>query len=173
MTSPKPTITLIAAVARDNSIGVNGDMPFRISADLKHFRAATMGKPVVMGRKTFQSLPHALPGRRNIIVSRSGFSAAGAETVSSPQEAVRLAAEGGADEIMIIGGGELYRLMMPLADKLIITEIDAVFPDADTRFPEIDNDKWEASQTGEWLTDQPSGLRYRFVTFTPRTLPGR
>ncbi|MDE6279605.1 MAG: dihydrofolate reductase, partial [Paramuribaculum sp.] len=164
---------MIAAVARDNSIGVKGDMPFRISADLKHFRASTIGKPVVMGRKTFQSLPHALPGRRNIIVSRSGFSAPGAETVSSPQKAVRLAAEGGAEEIMIIGGGELYRRMMPLAYKLIITEIDAVFPDADTRFPEIDADKWKATQTGEWLTDQPSGLRYRFVTFTLRALPGR
>ncbi len=171
MSHSQPTITMIAAVARDNSIGVNGDMPFRISADLRHFKAATMGKPVVMGRKTFQSLPHALPGRRNIIVARSGFSAPGAETVSDPQEAVSLAEQGGADEIMIIGGGELYRLMMPLATKLIITQIDAEFPEADTRFPDIDPAKWQASQTGEWFTDEPSGLRYRFVTFIPRTLP--
>lgn len=159
------TVTIIVAVANDRAIGRGGDMIAHISADLKRFRQLTMGHALVMGRKTFESLPGgALPGRRNIVITRnSGYTAPDIETVSSLAEALK-AAEARGEDVMIIGGGEIYRQAMPLAQRLEITEIDTSAPDADTFFPEM-GDGWVADSVGEWLTDPRSGLRFRFTSY--------
>lgn len=156
------TASIIVAIGADGSIGAGGDLAFHIGADMKHFKATTMGKPVIMGRKTFESLPGgALPGRRNIVVTRnSSFTAPDVETTASLEAALHLVKD--VDEAMIIGGAQVYAQALPLADKLYITQIDAQRSDADTFFPTIDEKEW-TSQAEEWQTDTKSGLRYRFI----------
>jgi len=139
-------ISIIVAAAENGVIGAGGAMPWRMSSDLKRFRALTMGKPVVMGRKTFQSLPKALDGRDNIVISRDGsFRAEGAETVSSLVEALTLAiahaTRRGCDEVLVIGGGEIYAAALPRADRVYLTRIHAA-PPGDTTFPTLDGAKW-------------------------------
>jgi dihydrofolate reductase len=136
----KPKLTLIAAVARNGAIGKNNELLVRLSADLAHLRRRTMGRPVLMGRKTWESLPpkfRPLPGRRNLVLSRSAAHRAalateGAEAVATLDDAV--AACTGAEELMVLGGAEIYALAMPLADELVLTEIDHDF-DGDAHFP--------------------------------------
>lgn len=140
-------IALIVAVAENGVIGRDNDMPWRLSSDLKRFKALTMGKPIVMGRKTFQSIGKALAGRTNIVVTRDPlFSAADAETATSIEAALVLAkdvaSDSGADEIMIIGGATIYEQVMEFADLLYVTHVHAS-PDGDTRFPDISEDAWE------------------------------
>lgn len=138
----KPIISMIAAVAKNGVIGADNDMPWHLSTDLKRFKAVTMGKPIIMGRRTFESVGKALPGRLNLVVSRSKeLTLEGAEVVSSLDQALERAAETGANEIMITGGGQIYKMMMEKADKLYITEVDAS-PEGDTYFPEIDPGDW-------------------------------
>ena len=160
-------VTIIAAVARDGAIGLRGDMPFHISADLRRFKQLTMGHPLVMGRKTFDSLPNgALSGRRNIVVTRNpSFAAPGTERAASLGEALAMCADGA--DPMIIGGGEIYRQAMPLADGLELTEIDAAVPDAEVFFPTV-GQEWEAVSVSEPATDPRSGAEYRFVTYRRR-----
>lgn len=133
-------LVVIAAVARDGAIGRGGDMPWHLPADLKHFRAVTQGHPVVMGRKTWESLPprfRPLPGRRNVVVTRNAqWADAGAEAVPSLEAAFELLS--GASKVFVIGGGELYAQALPLAHTLELTEIDATVPDADTHLPSWD-----------------------------------
>ncbi len=141
-----PELFLIAAVARNGVIGADNDMPWRLPTDLKHFKAKTLGKPMIMGRKTFQSLPGLLPGRPHIVITRdSRFHAEGAETAVSLDAAIEraatLAMEAGVEEIAVIGGGQVYGLAMARAERLEITEVQAE-PDGDTRFPEIDPLVW-------------------------------
>lgn len=138
-------ITLIAAVARNGVIGSENGLPWRIKADMRHFVASTLGKPLVMGRKTFQSTG-ALPKRLNIVItSDPTFSDEGIVTAGSLNEALKIAVshcrETGADEIMIGGGGEIYRQALPEADRLLITHIDADIA-GDTTFPSIDTSVW-------------------------------
>ena len=110
-------VTLVAAVARNGAIGFRGEMPWHLPDELRHFKRVTLGKPVLMGRKTRQAIGMALPGRQNIVISRNpDFIAAGCETASSLEHAIELAKE---PELMIIGGGELYRQSMPLANRMI------------------------------------------------------
>lgn len=156
-------VTIIAAVARDGAIGLRGDMPFHISADLRRFKQLTMGHPLVMGRKTFESLPGgALPGRRNIVVTRNeSFAAPGAERAGSLDEALAMCADA---EVMIIGGGEIYRQAMPMADCLELTEIDAEVPDAEVFFPPV-GDEWTTVAESAPAVDPRSGAEYRFVTY--------
>lgn len=159
--------TIIAAVAHDGAIGRNGDLAFHISADLKRFKALTTGHTVVMGRRTFESLPKgALPNRRNIVVTRNAaYNAPGIETAASLDEAMKMAA---GDEIFIIGGGEIYRQAIGLADRLELTEIDADCQGADTFFPTVDQAQWQpVSATGP-DTDPRTGTPYRFATYTRR-----
>ncbi len=155
-------ITLIAAITRDNGLGKNGDMLYHISEDLKRFKAITMGHPLIMGRKTFESFPKGpLPGRRNCVVTRNAdYRREGIEPYLSLEEALDAAADP-----MIIGGGELYRQTMPMADCLEITEIDAYAPEADTHFPAIDPSVWHPAEISPWRTDPRSGVRFRFVTY--------
>jgi dihydrofolate reductase len=134
-------ISLVVAVARNGIIGREGGLPWHISSDLKRFKEITMGKPVVMGRKTWQSLPRKpLPGRLNIVLTRQpGFVAEGATVVATPEEA--LAAAAGAEEIAVIGGGEIYGLFFARADRIYLTEVDLTV-EGDTRFPGIDPAEW-------------------------------
>ncbi|NRB70996.1 MAG: dihydrofolate reductase [Xanthomonadales bacterium] len=133
------TITLVAAMARNGAIGLEGRMPWHLPAELKHFKKTTLGKPVVMGRKTWESIGRALPGRQNLVVSRNKqLQLEGAQLVSSLVEAIE-AAEG--TEVMIIGGGELYRQALPLASRLVLTTVE-LEPEADTWFPAWDTSDW-------------------------------
>jgi len=134
------SVSLIAAVARNGAIGAQGGLPWRLSSDLKRFKALTMGKPLVMGRKTFDSVGRPLPGRDVIVVTReAGWSRPDVRTAHSLEEALALA--GGAEEIMIGGGGEIYRLTMSISNRLYLTEVELA-PPADVRFPEIDPAVW-------------------------------
>ncbi|MAP94686.1 MAG: diacylglycerol kinase [Ponticaulis sp.] len=145
-----PKLSLIVARARNGVIGMDGDMPWRLSSDLKRFKALTKGKPVIMGRKTWDSLPKKpLPGRPNIVVSRnSDLTIDGGWLVSGVTQAMALgramAAEKGLDEVFVIGGAGLYRDALPLADRLHITEVEAT-PDGDTYFPDFDTKNWRVS----------------------------
>lgn len=161
-------LSIIVAVAADGAIGRRGDLLFHISDDLRRFKAITLGHPVIMGRKTFESFPNGpLPGRRNIVVTRNaGYRHDGAETAGSLDEALRMTA--GDDEVFIIGGGEIYREALPMADRLLVTEIDARIADADTFFPPVPAEEWKVSDRSGPMTDPRSGVSYRFVTYDRR-----
>jgi dihydrofolate reductase len=143
-------LSLIAAVAENHVIGAGGAMPWRLSSDMKRFKSLTMGKPVIMGRKTFETLGKPLAGRLNIVISRRpDFSPEGAVVVPS-LDAALVAAEAralaaGDDEIMVIGGGEIYRAAIGLADRLYITHVEAT-PGGDAVFPPIDPAVWRAGR---------------------------
>ena len=158
----RPEVNIIVAVAPDLAIGRGGDLLFHVSADLRRFKELTMGHPIIMGRKTFESLPKgALPGRRNIVVSRnSEYSAPGAEVVGSIEDAVSLCHE--ADKVFIIGGAQIYRRALDLADRLLLTRFDRSLPDADCFFPEISPDGWQSDYCSPWVSDEKSGVAYRF-----------
>ena len=162
-----PEIVVIAAVARNGSIGDGNELVFRDRADQRHFRAVTMGQAVVMGRRTWESLPprfRPLPGRRNVVLSRQpGYAAAGAEVATSLDEALQRLQ--GAPRVFVIGGAQLYAQALPRADTLLLTEVDADLP-GDTRFP-----AWDRRQFEE-LERQPQqgegGLRFDFVRYRRR-----
>lgn len=138
----RPPIVMVAAIAGNRVIGSDGDMPWRLPADLRRFKAVTLGKPMIMGRKTFDSIGRPLPGRRTIVVTRNpDWSADGVETAPSLPAALALAAGGNPDEIVIAGGGEIYAQALPLADRLRLTWVDAA-PDGDALFPEVDSAVW-------------------------------
>ncbi|MES0870549.1 dihydrofolate reductase [Pseudovibrio sp. SCP19] len=147
-------ISMISAVAENGVIGANNDMPWSVSTDLKFFRKTTTGKPVIMGRRTFESicttLGKPLPNRKNIVITRDpSYAYDGVEVVSSLGDALTLANDiaenDDVDEIMIVGGGQIYKEAMPKASTLYITRIHAQ-PDGDTKFPEIHEDEWELAE---------------------------
>lgn len=130
-------ISMIAAVGKNLELGKNNDLIWHFKEDMKFFKETTMGHPVIMGRKTFESLPKALPGRKNIVISTNPeYKADGAEVVASVEEAIKLA-EAENTDAFVIGGGRIYTEFLPYADNLYLTEIDAECPDADTYFPEF------------------------------------
>lgn len=140
------TISLIVAVAENGVIGAKGGLPWRLSSDLKTFRRLTMGKPIIMGRKTFQTLKRPLDGRDNIVVTRDPtFEVAGVSVVDSVADALilarMLARTRGEDEVMIIGGAEIYRHALARADRIYWTEVHA-HPEGDTHFPALDTGEW-------------------------------
>lgn len=136
---PNKTLTLVAAMARNGGIGWQGGMPWHLPAELRHFKKTTLGKPVLMGRKTYESIGRPLPGRQNIVVSRNQhYLAPGCDVAGSLHEAMELA-QGG--ELMVIGGGELYRQALPLASRLVLTTIDTETR-CDTWFPAWDPGEW-------------------------------
>ncbi len=140
-------ISLIVAVSANDIIGVDGALPWHLPDDFHWFKAQTLGKPVAMGRKTFESLGRALPGRRNIVITRQdGYRADGADVADSPAAAV--IAAGDAGELMVIGGGEIYKAFLPQASRIYLTRVEAVV-EGDTRFPPRDPDAW-ALQSSEW-----------------------
>ncbi|MCR5859442.1 dihydrofolate reductase [Mesorhizobium sp. J428] len=158
-------VVIHAAVAENGVIGADGGLPWRLSSDLKRFKAGTMGRPVIMGRKTFEGIGKPLPGRLNIVVTRDrSWAHEGVETAGSLDEAIRLATVRarcmtGVDEIAVIGGGEIYAQAMPLADRLHITHVLAE-PAGDTRFPAIDAALW----TAKACEDVPAGERDSHAT---------
>lgn len=134
-------ISIIVAASTNDVIGVQGELPWKISDDLKRFKQLTMGKPIVMGRLTFESIGRALPGRQNIVITRQpDFVADGCDVVDSP--AAALAVAGDADEIMIIGGSQIYDLFLPKAGRLHITRVDAEV-EGDAFFPRISDENWD------------------------------
>ena len=162
-----PVLALIAACGRGLVIGVDNRLPWHLPEDMKFFRETTRGKPVIMGRKTWESLPDAfrpLPGRLNIVVSRNAaYQAAGGSVVGSLPEA--LSAAGDTEMACMIGGAELYRQALPLADRLILTEIDQDYP-GDAFFPAFTSDEWiEVSRLPQVSA---TGLPFAFVTYERR-----
>lgn len=141
-----PAIALVVAMGENRAIGLDGGLPWHLRSDMKFFRAVTMGKPVVMGRFTFESLPRVLDGRLNIVMTRNGnVTAPGVVVVrdlaAALEEARRWAAKEGADEIAVIGGEAVFAEVLPQADRIYLTEVHAA-PEADTWFPELDPDAW-------------------------------
>lgn len=133
-------ISLVAAMAADRVIGKDGQMPWHLPDELKHFKAITLGKPVIMGRRTYESIGRPLPGRHNIVISRQVLELAdGVSLVNNPAAALQTAGDVG--EVMVIGGGEIYRQFMPLAARMYLTLID-LDVDGDTRFPAYDSEEW-------------------------------
>jgi dihydrofolate reductase len=160
-------VSLVAAVARNGVIGRDGSVPWRLPEDMQRFRALTMGHPVVMGRKTWESLPdrfRPLPGRDNVVVTRNpDWAAQGADRVGSVEEALRLLEP--ESEVFVIGGGDIYAAALPLADALVLTEIDAEI-DGDTTFPEWDRAAFEEVSRERHVTED--GTPYSFVTYARR-----
>jgi len=159
--SAAPRVYLVAAVARNGVIGSQGQLPWHLPEDLKHFRKITLGHPVIMGRRTWESLGKPLPGRENVVISRrSGFEAPGASVASSLEAAIALCA--GEPAVFVIGGAEIYAAALALADGLVLTEIDAEYP-GDTYFPRWDRTAWRATQKETHAT--ADGLRFAFVLY--------
>ena len=131
---------MIVAVAGNGVIGRDGELPWHLPADLQHFKRITLGKPVVMGRKTWESIGRPLPGRHNVVITRAkGYAAEGASVVESPEAALELLGE--EPEVMIIGGGTIYEAFLERADRIYLTEVDTTV-DGDARFPTLDPAEW-------------------------------
>lgn len=149
-------------------IGVDNKLPWHLPADLQYFKATTLGKPVVMGRLTWESLGRPLPGRQNIVISRNAeYQAEGADVVCSLDAAISLANEQFPDEIMVIGGGQLYREALPLASAVYLTEVDNDL-DGDTTFPDLDSSTWSKTFRESHLKDQRNNFNYTFTRYEHR-----
>jgi dihydrofolate reductase len=156
----KTRITLLVAYAANRVIGKDGKLPWHLPEDLKRFKRLTMGHHIVMGRKTWESIGRLLPGRHHVIVSRRpGYRVAGAKVVQSLDAAI--ASADGDDEVFVIGGGEIFALAMPLADRILATEIERDY-EGDVRFPELQSGAWRETEREEGVGE--SGLPYRYVT---------
>ena len=168
-------IAIYVAIAENGVIGREGGLPWRLSSDLKRFKAQTMGKPIVMGRKTWESFPkRPLPGRLNIVVTRDKtYRAEGAETVSSLDDAISFAKTrarcmAGADEICVIGGGQIYAQALPLADRLHVTHVLAKV-DGDTVFPPIDPEIWYLVSAEDCPAGEKDTHATRYAVYERRT----
>lgn len=158
-------VHLIVAAAENGVIGRDGAMPWRIPADLRRFKAITMGHPIIMGRKTWDSLGRALPGRENIVVTRQrGFHAEGATVLHSLPDAVEHARESGATDAFVIGGGDIYRQALGAADVVHLTRVHASF-EGDATFPPLDPAHWRETAREPASQETPQPLRFDFVTY--------
>lgn len=145
------SISMIAAVGKNFELGKNNDLIWHFKEDMKFFKNTTMGHTVIMGRKTFESLPKALPGRKNIVLSLNlNYTADSAEVISSVEEAVKLSKD---SEIFVIGGGKVYELMLAYADKIYLTEIEDECKDADTYFPTFDKKLYKREVIASYEVD--------------------
>lgn len=162
-------LALVVALDRNNAIGRDNDLPWKLPDDLKRFKALTLGKPILMGRKTAQSLGRALPGRLNLVLTRSGqVPFEGMHAVVSVDEAIERAAQDGAQELCVIGGGEVYRLTMERADLLVVTEVDTAVEGADTHFPSIDPAVWVPAERSAHAADARHAFAFSFVDYQRR-----
>ena len=158
-----PRIYLVAAVAANGIIGANGQLPWRLAEDLKHFKRLTMGHPIIMGRKTWESLKGPLPGRDNIVITRqAGYEAPGAAVANSLEAALALCL--GEAVVFVIGGAGLFAESLPIAAGLVLTEIYRDF-EGDTRFPEYDRSRWKETQRERHVT--ADGMKFDFVLYEP------
>lgn len=154
-------ISIIVAMDRNRLIGSNNGLPWRLPADLAHFKAITLGKPIIMGRKTYESIGRPLPGRHNIVISRNPeFSAPGCTVVLSVDAA--LAAAGEVDELMVIGGARLYADMLPRAQRIYLTQVDGAFT-GDTWFPPLDAAVWREVERVEHPADERNAQACSFI----------
>ncbi|MFQ1846914.1 type 3 dihydrofolate reductase [Aeromonas veronii] len=161
-------ISMIAAMAHDRVIGKDNQMPWHLPADLAHFKRVTLGKPILMGRKTFESIGRPLPGRRNLVISRNpDYQAEGIEVVGSVEAALALLAGSSVEELMVIGGGHLYAEMLPSADCLYLTRIDLAV-EGDTRFPAFDDGQWQRVDCESHSADEKNPHPYSFETWQRR-----
>lgn len=162
-------ISIIAARAANGTIGHNGRMPWHLPADLRRFQRITMGKPLIMGRRTCESLGHPLPGRRNLVVSRTpDFHIIGFECLPGLDQV--LAAAGEVEDIMIIGGADLYRQCLPLAARVYLTEVHSAFP-GDTIFPPLDKREWTETERLTHSVDNKHPWSFSFTRLERREIP--
>jgi dihydrofolate reductase len=155
-------VSLVVAMARNRVIGRDNTLPWRLPEDLRHFKAVTLGKPVLMGRKTFESIGRPLPGRTNLVLTRDpAWKSDGAVVVHSLNEA--LARSGAAQEMAGIGGAEIFRLLIPLASRIYLTRIDADIP-GDTVFPPLDYSQWVEVDSRRFSADERNAYDMTFVT---------
>lgn len=162
----RPRVTLIAARARNGVIGRNNAMPWKIPGEQAYFKRVTMGHPIVMGRRTWESIGRPLPGRRNIVVTRDrGFAAQGAEVVHGIDEALALCRD--VPEVFVIGGAQLYDAAMPMADRLLLTEIDHDF-DGDAFMPAPDGAQWRETAREAQRAEGPPAFGFAYATYERR-----
>ena len=167
-------LSLIVAVAQNGAIGRNNELLWHISEDLKYFKATTTGHPVIMGRKTYESIGRPLPGRRNIVLTRGGMEippiknpqTTSMEIVHSLDEIYKIA--GGDEEFFVMGGGMLYNATFEKADFLYLTKIHAQAEDADTFFPEVDEGEWEVVKNSGVMHDQENDIDFEFLVYKRR-----
>ena len=156
-------ISIIVATSMNNVIGVQGDLPWKLSDDLKRFKQLTLGKPIVMGRLTWESIGRPLPGRQNIVLTRQAdFRATGCDVVASPAAALKVAAD--AEEIMIIGGGQIYELFLPKASRLHVTRVLTTV-NGDAYFPAIDASAWRLVDCELHEADDANQFAFEFRTY--------
>ena len=159
-------VSLIAAMDRGLAIGKDGALPWRLPDDLKRFKALTLGKPILMGRKTAQSLGRALPGRLNLVLTRTGkVPFDGMQAVASLEEAQRIAADAAASELCVIGGGEIYVLTLPIATHLHLTLVDTDVSGADAFFPRVDIVRWRETLREAHAADARHAFDFEFVDY--------
>lgn len=160
------TISIIVAVADNNAIGLNNQLLWHISEDLKRFKSLTSGHHIIMGRKTFESIGKPLPNRTNIVISRNpNFKPEGCIVVCSLDEALVIARN--EQEVFIIGGGEIYKQVLPLTDRIYLTRVHGSFP-ADTFFPELELMDWEVESTQKGKPAESDELHYTFINYTKK-----
>ena len=157
-------LAIIAAMARDRVIGKDNRLPWHLPADLQHFKALTMGKPMIMGRATWESLPGLLPGRPHIVVThQADYVARGATVTHSLADAIAAARQLNKDEIFVIGGANLYAQALVHAERLYLTEIDGAFA-GDAFFPALHKNEWQEIQNEQHAPDEKNAYAYRFIT---------
>lgn len=160
-----PRIALVAALDRARGIGRGNALPWQLPDDLRRFKALTLGKPLLMGRKTAESLGRALPGRRNLVLTRSGrVPFDGMQAVASLEQAVSIAA---GEPLMVIGGGEVYALALPFATGLHLTHVDTVVADADAFFPVFDQSAWQVTAREPHAADARHAFAFEFIDYVP------
>ena len=165
MPAPGMQVSLIAALDRNFAIGKGNALPWHLPDDLKRFKALTLGKPILMGRKTAESLGRALPKRRNLVLTRSGrVPFDGMQAVASLDEAIDIATLE-ADELCVIGGGELYALALPLATRMHLTHVDTVVAGADAFFPAFDARQWRADACEAHAADASHAFAFEFIDY--------
>jgi dihydrofolate reductase len=158
-------ISIIVAAATNNAIGKDGKMPWHLPNDLKHFKNITWAMPVIMGRKTFESIGKPLPGRKNIVITRQpSWTAPGVVAVKSIEDALFIAKEADAAEAMIVGGGEIYKAVMDKAKRIYMTRVDAA-PEGDTFFPAINADQWCLVSQQRHEADEKNDYNHSFETW--------
>jgi dihydrofolate reductase len=156
------TISLVVAAAKNNAIGKEGALPWHLPNDMKHFKNVTWAMPVIMGRKTFETLGKPLKGRKNIVITRQkGFKPEGAIVVNNFEDALFVAKETDAKEAMVIGGGEIYKMAFAKAGRIYLTRVDAE-PEGDTFFPELDKKAWKLVSQKDNLPDEKNSYAHSF-----------
>lgn len=158
-------LSIIAGIGKNFELGKDNWLLWDLKSDMKYFRETTRGHAVIMGRKTFESIGKPLPNRRNIIITRDkSYSASGTEIVNSLEEAINLF-KNTLEEVFVIGGGEIYRQAIAYADKLYITHVDGVFPNADTHFPPIDTNIWQKEKSDPREPDSENNYAHDFTIY--------